>query len=190
MSAVGNHEFDAGPAELLRKQQGGCFPLQFRTCLHDRGVSRRPGFNISRRMSYAAPTAGHCYRRMSSSASGAVRVAFIGVGLHTTPSIETPQGVAGLTFDDEADTVNALIPELHAQGIHAIVVLIHQGGTQSAAASANAANDCAGQLGGRAIPHRRCGVPPGRLPSMSSSAGTRTRPTTVACRTVPAGRFP
>src|ERR1700675_2317266 len=25
-SAVGNHKFDLGPAELLRKQNGGCFP--------------------------------------------------------------------------------------------------------------------------------------------------------------------
>ena len=151
MSAVGNHEFDAGPAELLRKQQGGCFPLQFRTCLHDRVF---PGArfqylaaNVVRSTDGGTLLPPYVIERF-----GAVRVAFIGVGLHTTPSIETPQGVAGLTFDDEADTVNALIPELHAQGIHAIVVLIHQGGTQSAAASANAANDCAGQLGGAQSP--------------------------------------
>src|SRR5439155_20313650 len=37
-------------------------------------------------------------------------------------------GVAGLEFKDEADTVNALVPELKAHGIEAIVVLIHEGG--------------------------------------------------------------
>ena len=39
-----------------------------------------------------------------------------------------PAGVAGLTFRDEAETVNALVPELQKQGIEAIVVLIHEGG--------------------------------------------------------------
>ncbi|MFX9885240.1 hypothetical protein ABTP59_18820, partial [Acinetobacter baumannii] len=33
-----------------------------------------------------------------------------------------------LEFRDEAATVNALIPELRAKGIEAIVVLIHEGG--------------------------------------------------------------
>jgi 5'-nucleotidase len=39
--------------------------------------------------------------------------------------------VAGLTFLDEADTVNALIPQLRRKGIEAIVVLIHEGGLAS-----------------------------------------------------------
>ena len=34
-----------------------------------------------------------------------------------------------LEFRDEADTVNALVPELKRQGIEAIVLLIHQGTT-------------------------------------------------------------
>ena len=36
---------------------------------------------------------------------------------------------AGLEFRDEVETVNALVPELKARGVEAIVVLIHQGGT-------------------------------------------------------------
>ena len=43
----------------------------------------------------------------------------------------TPTGVAGLEFRDEAQTVNALVPELRAQGVEAIVVLVHQGGFQT-----------------------------------------------------------
>jgi 5'-nucleotidase len=39
--------------------------------------------------------------------------------------------VAGLRFDDEADTVNRLVPELQRQGVQAIVVLIHEGGVPS-----------------------------------------------------------
>ena len=41
--------------------------------------------------------------------------------------------MAGLSSSDEADTVNALVPKLRAQGIEAIVVLVHQGGFQSGA---------------------------------------------------------
>jgi 5'-nucleotidase len=57
-----------------------------------------------------------------------VDVAFIGMTLEGTPSIVTQEGVAGLTFHDEVETVNALIPELRAQGIESIVVLVHEGG--------------------------------------------------------------
>jgi 5'-nucleotidase len=51
--------------------------------------------------------------------------------LEGTPSIVTPNGVAGLTFQDEVDTVNALIPQLQQNNIEAFVVLLHVGGFAS-----------------------------------------------------------
>ena len=51
-----------------------------------------------------------------------IPVAFIGLTLKDTPTIVVPDGVRGLTFRDEAETVNALVPELRKQGIEAIVV--------------------------------------------------------------------
>jgi 5'-nucleotidase len=57
-----------------------------------------------------------------------IAVAFIGLALKGTPEIISPSSAAGLEFRDEADTVNALVPELRAQGVEAIVVLIHEGG--------------------------------------------------------------
>ena len=57
-----------------------------------------------------------------------IPVAFIGLTLKGTPNIVSPVGVAGLEFKDEAETVNALVPELKARGVEAIVVLIHEGG--------------------------------------------------------------
>src|ERR1043165_8664886 len=57
-----------------------------------------------------------------------IPVAFIGLTLKGTPSLVSPPGVAGLEFRDEAETVNALVPELKARGVEAIVVLIHEGG--------------------------------------------------------------
>ena len=56
------------------------------------------------------------------------RVAFIGMTLKGTPSIVTPSGIAGLEFNDEADTVNNLVHKLKRHGVDAVVVLVHEGG--------------------------------------------------------------
>ena len=54
-------------------------------------------------------------------------MAFIGLTLRARRH-RLAAGVAGLEFRDEAETVNALVPELRARGVEAIVVLIHEGG--------------------------------------------------------------
>jgi 5'-nucleotidase len=148
-SAVGNHEFDREPAELLRKQNGGCFPGGLQTCLEKRAFPGAAFKYLAANVVYTA-TGKTLFPPYVIKTFQGVRVAFIGVGLKETPSIVTPQGVSGLTFKDEAETVNALIPNLHAQGVHAIIVLIHQGGSQSPAAvpATDGFNDCAGSLGG------------------------------------------
>ncbi len=45
-----------------------------------------------------------------------IGVGFIGLTLRHTPNMVRPSGVAGLSFGDEADTVNALLPALRAAG--------------------------------------------------------------------------
>ncbi len=62
--------------------------------------------------------------------------------LEGTPSVTTAAGVEGLTFLDEAETINALVPEIQADGIHSIVVLIHEGG-----AATGLYNECVGISG-------------------------------------------
>ena len=49
--------------------------------------------------------------------------------LQGTPQIVTPTGVRGLRFEAEAQTANALVPILKAQGVSALVLVIHEGGT-------------------------------------------------------------
>ena len=51
--------------------------------------------------------------------------------------------MAGLTFQDEAQTVNALVPQLRQDGIEAIVILLHEGGF-----SDGGQNDCGSGLSG------------------------------------------
>jgi 5'-nucleotidase len=156
-SAVGNHEFDQGSAELLRLQNGGCKVVS--------GVTN-PNSCRGATVGTPVPFEGAKFKWLSANvittATGrpllpaygiktfnGVSVAFIGMTLRATPTIVTPTGVAGLEFRDEAATVNALIPELKAQGIESVVVLIHEGGFQTG--SLSDINQCEGNLAGSAI---------------------------------------
>ncbi len=152
-NAVGNHEFDKGSAELRRLQGGGC-----------KVTDGLPDANSCKGLGSGAPGTfdGARFKWLSANvietATGrpllapygiktfnGVKVAFIGMTLKATPTIVTPSGVAGLEFRDEADTVNALVPRLRAQGIESIVVLVHQGGFQTSP-NVGDINGCDGNL--------------------------------------------
>ncbi len=136
---VGNHEFDKGKDELKRLQRGGC---KFTDGVPDPNSCK--GFGSS------APGMfdGARYRWLSANVIDTTtglplllpigiksfegtQMAFIGLTLKGTPGIVTPTGVAGLRFEDEAATVNAIAPYLRRFGIDAIVVLVHQGAFQN-----------------------------------------------------------
>jgi 5'-nucleotidase len=131
-NAVGNHEFDKGQTELLRMKNGGCAkntPLE--PCRVNKAF---PGANFGFLAANTVKTDGTTLfpatgMKTFTKDGATVKVAFIGMTLKGTPSIVTPAGVAGLSFKDEADTANALIPQLKAQGADAIVVVVHEGGT-------------------------------------------------------------
>jgi 5'-nucleotidase len=126
LSSVGNHEFDEGKDELLRMQNGGCHPVD--NC---RGPHPFPGakFHYLAASTIEKSTGKSVLPPYEIREFGGIPVAFIGLTLKGTPGLVSPPGVAGLEFRDEAETVNALIPELKARGVEAIVVLIHEGGT-------------------------------------------------------------
>jgi 5'-nucleotidase len=124
-SAVGNHEFDKGSVELLRLQRGGCHPTD--------GCKGPQSFGGARFQYLGAGIVDtRSGRQLLPSyhikVFQGIPVAFIGLTLKDTPTIVVPAGVARLTFGDEAQTVNALVPGLRQQGVEAIVVLIHEGG--------------------------------------------------------------
>jgi len=128
LTAVGNHEFDHGSAELLRLQRGGCHPVD--GCKGPQpfaGAKFRwlAASTVDTRTGKTLLPAYHVKRFQG------IAVAFIGLTLKDTPQIVVPSGVAGLEFRDEVQTVNSLVPELKRQGIEAIVVLIHEGGLPS-----------------------------------------------------------
>jgi 5'-nucleotidase len=125
VATLGNHEFDHGKAELLRQIRGGnarrgpfledpwlgaTYPYVCANVVDEgTGELLLPPYRIER--------------------LGGVPVAFVGVCLRGTPAVTVPAGVAGVRFLDEAEAVNAWIPEIQ-RVTRAIVVLIHQGGAQ------------------------------------------------------------
>lgn len=139
ISSVGNHEFDEGKAELLRMQNGGCHPVD--------GCQGPHPFTGAKFHYLAASTVETATGRSvlppyEIREFDGIPVAFIGLTLKGTAGIVSPAGITGLEFRDEAETVNALVPQLKARGAEAIVVLIHEGGEP-----AGDYNDCPGISG-------------------------------------------
>ena len=126
VGTLGNHEFDEGVTEMQRLIEGG---------------------NSSKGPFLESPWRGAKFPYISAnvveSKTGkpllppytikivdGVRIGVIGAVLKETPTIVTPTGVAGVSFLDEAASINKYAKELRAHGVHTIVVTIHQGTTQ------------------------------------------------------------
>lgn len=125
LATVGNHEFDEGKDELKRMQNGGCHPVDSCQGPHPFKGAR---FHYLAASTIETETGKTIFPPYEIRQFEGIPVAFIGLTLRGTPDIISPISAAGLEFRDEADTVNALIPELKARGVEAIVVLIHEGG--------------------------------------------------------------
>ena len=54
----------------------------------------------------------------------------IGAVLHESPVFLMPSGIKDISFDDEVTNINAAADTLSKQGVHTILVVIHQGGNQ------------------------------------------------------------
>jgi 5'-nucleotidase len=147
ISGVGNHEFDEGRDELLRMQNGGCHPTDAGHSCQGAGAGTGVRFEGAAFEFLAANvtddrTGRTLFHAYSLREFEGVAVAFIGMTLEATPSLVAPSAVADLEFHDEAQTANALVPEIRKHGAEAIVVLLHQGG-----ATTGGMNECPGLFG-------------------------------------------
>ena len=128
-SAVGNHEFDEGVAELERIQSGGCNPIdgclvgeftgadfKFMTANVFKDANDKPLFSPWKIRSFAG-----------------VKVAFIGVSLEATPTIVSATGTAGVYFTSEVEAISNSVAEIKAQhpDVKTMILIIHDGGYQS-----------------------------------------------------------
>jgi 5'-nucleotidase len=144
LSAVGNHELDEGWWELRRMQNGGCHPVD--GCLAETpftgatfsylaaNITLDPGRvdpALLARAGLRGSGSQPLFPPYSVREFSGVRVGFIGLTLQGAPKIILPSSTHGLTFGDEVASANDAARALRAQGVRAIVVVMHEGGEQS-----------------------------------------------------------
>ncbi|MEV6955652.1 bifunctional metallophosphatase/5'-nucleotidase [Streptomyces sp. NPDC051183] len=132
VSSVGNHEFDEGKTELRRMAYGGCHPVE--GCFE-----YGKDFTGAQFKYLAANVTDEKTKRPMMNPTfvwqkGDVKIGFIGVTLEGTPDVVTAEGVKGLKFGDEIETINKYAAELNKQGVKSIVALIHEGGLPASGA--------------------------------------------------------
>ncbi|MGW6917934.1 bifunctional metallophosphatase/5'-nucleotidase [Kitasatospora sp. NPDC054939] len=126
VTSVGNHEFDEGAAELLRLQNGGCHPTD--GCYEEGRKFKGANFNYLSANVVNEKNGKPLLAPYWVTKSQGVKVGFIGVTLEGTPNIVTAEGIKGLKFKDEVETLNKYAAELRRKGVNSIVALIHEGG--------------------------------------------------------------
>ncbi len=127
-SSLGNHEFDQGPKELLRQQHGGCdSPRPAKACRLSPDF-KGAGFTYLAANVVDAQTGKTLVPGWRIVDVKGVKVGLIGAVLHDLASVTIASSIKGLAIEDEAASINAVLPVMRAQGAQVFVVLIHEGG--------------------------------------------------------------
>jgi 5'-nucleotidase len=123
VATVGNHEFDKGTLELERLLYGGKHPAG-PVLGHDWGGMKIPyvAANVVRRDGQAAFLPGSAIVELDG-----VRIGVIGAVTTDTPALVPAERIRELQFMHVPEPVNAEVAKLEAHGVHAIVLLIHDG---------------------------------------------------------------
>ncbi|MEV5346261.1 bifunctional metallophosphatase/5'-nucleotidase [Streptomyces achromogenes] len=125
VTSVGNHEFDEGARELARLQNGGCHPKD--GCYTDQEF-QGADFPYLAANVQDDKTGKPVLKPYWVWKKNGVKIGFIGVTLEGTPGVVSAEGVKGLTFKDETETINKYAKVLQRQGVQSIVALVHEGG--------------------------------------------------------------
>ncbi|GAB2836304.1 5'-nucleotidase C-terminal domain-containing protein [Microbacterium insulae] len=130
VSAVGNHEFDRGFADLTdRVIPESDFPWLGANVYYDDGTRALDPWEIV-------------------TVAGDVDVAFVGAVTEEMPSLVSPAGIAGLEFRDIATEVNIAADEAVAAGAEIVVALVHEGGSSNPADAGDPATPLGAIVGG------------------------------------------
>ncbi|MFI8522247.1 bifunctional metallophosphatase/5'-nucleotidase [Streptomyces sp. NPDC085481] len=132
VTSVGNHEFDEGAVELARMQNGGCHPTA--GCYVKGEKFKGADFPYLAANVTKEKTGKPLLDPYFIWEKNGVRIGFIGVTLEGTPNVVTAEGVKGLKFGDEVETINKYTKILERKGVKSIVALVHEGGMPASAA--------------------------------------------------------
>jgi 5'-nucleotidase len=130
VSSLGNHDLDAGLPELQRKLRGecvtgGCAWPEFK------GTS----FPYLAANMFETETGKRVLPSHVMKDVGGLKIALVGAVTKDVPKVIVPKSIVGLRFADEADTLNALVPELRAAGAQVLVAIMHEGAMFDGAAN-------------------------------------------------------
>ncbi|WP_430592055.1 5'-nucleotidase C-terminal domain-containing protein [Humidisolicoccus flavus] len=116
-SAVGNHEFDRGIADLIERViPNANFP------------------HLAANVTYNGAQVGQAYEIFT---VDGIDIAVIGAVTQETPTLVSPDGIEGVVFSDPVDAVNAVAAQLTASGeADVIVAEFHEGAQVSLPANA------------------------------------------------------
>ena len=131
VTSVGNHEFDEGAKELARMQNGGCHATE--GCYEQGKKFKGAAFpylaaNVTKEKSGKPLLDPYFIWKKNG-----VKIGFIGVTLEGTPDIVNAEGIKGLKFGDEIETINKYTKVLERKGVKSIVALLHEGGSPASA---------------------------------------------------------
>ncbi|MDG4821096.1 bifunctional metallophosphatase/5'-nucleotidase [Asanoa sp. WMMD1127] len=128
ITSVGNHEFDEGTDELKRLQYGGCHPVdgcQDGDPFYGADFTYLAANVVTKRLNLPL------LLPFNIRIVDGVPVGFVGMTLEGTPSIVNPAGIQDVDFKDEIQTANRYAALLRLLGVKSMVLLLHEGGSQS-----------------------------------------------------------
>lgn len=146
VTSIGNHELDHGVPGLKRDIKGGC--LKTEPCRKEE-MFHGPRFQYLAANVVSEATGKPILPGTAIRTIGGVKVGFIGETTVETAKIVSASAVKGLRFLDESTTANAAAAQLERRGVHAIVLLLHEGGQQrpdSGSADPNACSNFQGPI--------------------------------------------
>ncbi|MDT0267555.1 bifunctional metallophosphatase/5'-nucleotidase [Streptomyces sp. DSM 44915] len=146
VAGVGNHEFDEGYAELVRLQEGGCHPED--GCYVEGREFAGADFPYLAANVVDEDTGRPILAPYTVQNLRGVKVGFIGVTLEGTADIVTQEGIEGLEFLDEVETINHYTEVLERRGVNAVIALVHEGGYPASEAYNHDCDAAGGGLSG------------------------------------------
>ena len=144
IQTVGNHEFDRGQDEILRRRDGGCLDDD---CTYRGGEPFEGQEFTTLSTNVIVDATGEALTQAYDVIEvDGVGVGFIGVTTENTPIVVSPVGIAGLSFLPEVEAINSTVDDVIDAGADVVVVLMHEGGRHDG--DANSCENFAGAAAG------------------------------------------
>jgi len=127
VSAVGNHEFDRGYDDLMKR----VIAAESASNPEGGAMWKYLGANVEVKATAPAgtPVLDPSWTKTFGTGDTAVKVGFVGAVTEELPSLVSPSGISDITVSDIVEATNTEADALKAAGSDLVVLLVHEGGT-------------------------------------------------------------